>query len=252
MPASRIPSFLYRRLSRWITCEFRAGDDQWMRMRSKYDVASFADVFCKPFYWQCFHLMSAPPKLVVDCGAHCGHFTLLAQQCIAARFPDAPPPKYLLIEPNPALLPTIRQNLADAGLLAHAEIVQALLGLDPGVEDATLWVNKRNFLVSSFERHAGAQPHRVPCARLMDLVDKHVGPAGAIDVLKVDIEGGEFGMMKTEPQVFERVRLLLMEAHGSPEMRAELSRGLAGRGLKSVTEPLRSSDFELLTLTREG
>lgn len=70
-----IPFFLYRRLSRWITCEFKLKKHSKIALKNKYEIASFKDVFCHPFYWQVFHWVHEPPKLVVDCGAHCSHFS---------------------------------------------------------------------------------------------------------------------------------------------------------------------------------
>jgi len=101
-------SFLYRRLSRWITCEFEldGANQSKIALKNKYEVASFKDVFCHPFYWQVFQWVKTPPKLVVDCGAHCGHFSLLADLCFASKFSSSDT-RYLLIEPNPYLIPVI-------------------------------------------------------------------------------------------------------------------------------------------------
>src|SRR5437016_11609727 len=114
-------SFLYRRLARWITCEFLLWDNAKIALQSKYEVSSFQDVYCNPFYWQMFQVLEQPPSLVVDCGAHCGHFTILAEQCIRARF-GSTDTRYILIEPNPALLPVIRKNMFDTGLSERVEV----------------------------------------------------------------------------------------------------------------------------------
>src|ERR1700722_4385814 len=107
--------FLYRRLSRWVTYEVRLWDDAWLSLRGKYDAASFSDVFCDPFYWQASNYIDPAPRLVVDCGANCGHFTILAEKCIRARY-GASDARFVLIEPNPLLMKTLSRNLGDTGL----------------------------------------------------------------------------------------------------------------------------------------
>jgi hypothetical protein len=98
-----IPFFLYRRLGRWITCEFNLFEHQFkISLSNKYEVASFQDVFCHPFYWQMFRWLDKPPKLIVDCGGHCGHFSILADICIRSKF-DSSNTEYILVEPNPHL-----------------------------------------------------------------------------------------------------------------------------------------------------
>ena len=79
-------SFLYRRFSPVVTCELGLPNGGRVGLRSKYDVASFADVFCHPYYWQLLTLVESSPAVVVDCGGHCGHFSLLAETCFRTRF----------------------------------------------------------------------------------------------------------------------------------------------------------------------
>src|SRR5262249_40258570 len=67
-----------------------------------------------------------------------------------------------------------------------------------------------NYLTSSFSPQPGASPHRVPCINAASLI-----PPGRIDVLKVDIEGGEFGLLRNEPDLFQRAELLFVEIHAA-------------------------------------
>ena len=112
---SSISFFLYRRLSQWITCEFGLSRRSKITLKNKFEVASFKDVFCHPFYWQLFHYISTPPQLVVDCGAHCGHFTILADICFRSKFSTLDT-QYILIEPNPYLIPIIEKDIRDVAM----------------------------------------------------------------------------------------------------------------------------------------
>src|SRR5262245_22827175 len=200
-------SFLYRRLCRVVTCEFKLPSGGVLEFGSKFEVASGADAIAHPFYWQLFHLLERPPASVVDCGAHCGHFMVVANICIRTRF-DCSADHYTAIEPNPMLLPVIQRTTARAGIADRTKIIQGLLGCNGSSAD--LWVSPKNYLTSSFSPQPGGSPHRVPCINAASLI-----PPGRIDVLKVDIEGGEFGLLRNEPDLFQRAELLFVEIHAA-------------------------------------
>ncbi len=211
-------------------------------MRTKYDIGSFADVFINPFYWQLFHLMPRAPRQVIDCGAHCGHFSVLADRCIRARFPDAQP-RFVLIEPNPRLQTTICGNLADAGIAERAEVHRVLLGSTEGT--GTLWVNTKNYLASRIEPFDGATPYEVPFRTLASILNNRDA-----DVLKIDIEGAEFELVRTQLATFARVGLLMMEVHGSDSECDGLLKQLKEVGLELCLSPIEHTGFKLLALAR--
>jgi FkbM family methyltransferase len=204
--------FLYRRLCRWISCDLRLPFRVRLSLASKYDVASFQDVFCHPFYWQVFTWLNEPPRLVVDCGANCGHFTALVETCVRVKFGRSDT-RYLLVEPNPASRPILERNLRDAGVAGRHHVLTALLGSKSG--SGTLWVHPKNYLASSLARLEGARPHTVP------FVDLAAHLPETVDLLKMDIEGGEYAFARENPDVLERTRLLLTEIHDAPARERE-------------------------------
>jgi len=242
-----LSAFLYRRLSRWVTCELAPPGANRIALRTKHDVASASDVFCHPFYWQLFHWLSTPPRLVVDCGANCGHFSLLAEMCIRSKFGGADA-RYLLIEPNPLLIGRLARNLSDAGLAGRTRVIHGLLGTRG--EARTLWVQPSNFLASGLTAQRGAKPYEIPGVRLRDIV-----PDERLDVLKIDIEGAEFSLIEDEPDVMARVGLLCLEVHSASRTdRDRLARRLEAAGL---TRQLRvptaeAQELWLCTRTRWG
>ena len=223
--------FLYRRLCRWITCDLRLPYQVELSLSTKHDVASFQDVFCHPFYWQLFNWMEHPPQLVVDCGANCGHFSVLADSCARVKFgrSDA---RYVLVEPNPALLPILRRNLQAAGLAGRSRVLVGLLGQKSG--SSTLWVHRKNYLASSLMPLPGAQRHQVPFIDLRASID-----AALIDVLKVDIEGSEYSFVRDNADLLATARLLMMEVHGAAAGEQETMFGrLEATGLRPLGAPV--------------
>jgi FkbM family methyltransferase len=240
--------FLYRRLARWITCRVRLPFNRSISLASKHDVASFQDVFCHPFYWQAYGWLREPPKYVVDCGANCGHFSVLMDTCIKVRFGSSDT-QYVLVEPNPGIIPVLRRNLRDAGLLDRSRIITGLLGgSGSSGESGTLWVHRKNFLASSATPTRGAVPHKVS---FVDLQSELVVPR--IDVLKVDIEGAEYGFIRNNPALLNRIGLLLMEVHEAPAgEQSQLFRRIEASGLEPLEGSIMADGLWLRAWRRPG
>lgn len=239
-----LPFFLYRRFSRWITCKFRLQDDAQISLSNKYEIASFKDVFCHPFYWQVFQWVTTPPRLVVDCGAHCGHFSVLADLCFQSKFGSSEA-QYLLIEPNPYLLPIIDKTIIEAGLSQRTQVKQGLLGHQSGHD--TLWINHKNYLATGLYASKGAQPFEVPYLSLADMVGDQT-----IDLLKIDIEGGEFEFIQSHADLLQQVNLIVMELHTAPEEKhRQLLETINTAGLRPSMPPIQANGQQLLVFQRE-
>lgn len=238
-----LSAFLYRRLARFITCELDLAHQPRVALRSKYEVASFGEVFCHPFYWQVYQDTCDTPSLVVDLGAHCGHFTLLVDACVRARHPRGLT-RYVLVEPNPHLLPVIHRNLADVGLSGQARVLRGLIGI--AGESATLYIHPKNYLTASLEPVPGSRPHVVPRLDLLAAL----GEAN-IDIMKVDVEGAEYALVRDCASLFSRVRTLFLEMHrrDSAEQQA-LQKRLREAGLDLAQPPLASAEHQLLLWRR--
>ncbi|MEO0769378.1 MAG: FkbM family methyltransferase [Cyanobacteria bacterium J06649_4] len=240
---SSIPFFLYRRLGRWITCEFNFFENSKAALQNKYEVASFKDVFCHPFYWQVFQYLQVEPSLIVDCGAHCGHFSVLANICINSKFGESNT-QYISIEPNPHLLSILQNSAKQAGFLNRMVAHQGLLGKKEGTD--TLWVDPKNYLATGLAKNPKAKPHEV---KYLDL-DKIVGDR-QIDLLKIDIEGGEFSFVDSHLDLLRRTNLIFMELHeSSKNKRTQLIDQLGSVGLTMAEEPVKCHGQELVIFKR--
>jgi hypothetical protein len=72
-----------------------------------------------------------------------------------------------------------------------------------------------------------------------------------VDVLKVDIEGSEYELVKNYPGLLERTRVCAMEVHeagGAPE---DLMRALEAAGLKPCLPHIRKGPNLLILYKRE-
>jgi FkbM family methyltransferase len=235
--------FLYKRLSQWITCKFRLPEGGEISLANKYEVASFQDVFCHPFYWQVFQYLDRPPQTIVDCGSHCGHFSILADICIRSKFGKSTT-DYILVEPNPYLIPVITKNVADAGMHERVNIERGLLGTKQG--SSTLWIDPRNYLATGMEQKPNTRSHEVP---FIDLA-KSIGQK-QIDLLKLDIEGGEYQFIPENLEIFQATNLVFMELHEADrEAQIKILDLLASVGLKTMGEPLPSYGQQLIICKR--
>lgn len=237
-------AFLYRRLARWITCEVHLLGRHTLALDSKYQTNSLQDVICHPFYWQLFGWLPHPPELVVDLGAHCGHFSMLADTCFQIQFSKSEP-EYILVEPNPNLIKVIHRNLQRSGLCQRHLVHQGLVG-GPRTGSATLWVSPKNFLSASL--NPGLQTKGM-AAQFFDL--ESLANGRRIDLLKVDIEGAEFEFVDQYPELVGRVQALMIEIHDASESKQQrLYAQLQSSGLRLKAPPIEHSGYRLAMFQR--
>ncbi|HWD91558.1 MAG TPA: FkbM family methyltransferase [Verrucomicrobiae bacterium] len=241
--ADRTRSFFYRRLARFVTCEVKLAGDHPLALDNKFQVNSLQDVFCHPFYWQLYGWLTSAPRLVVDLGAHCGHFSMLADVCVRLRFENSAP-EYLLVEPNPDLIPVIRRNLEKSGLCSRHTLKQGLVGDRCGA--ATLWVSPRNYLSASLQPGPAT---RGVSANYFDL-EGFIGDR-KVDLLKVDIEGAEYALVANYPEFLKRVGKVMIEIHSAPEpQQRALVESLQRAGLRPAANFVNHGHYQLAMFER--
>jgi FkbM family methyltransferase len=150
----------------------------------------------------------SPYDFIVDCGANCGHFSLLVDACIRARWGFSAA-RYIAIEPNPNLLPVIRKNAQDAGMAGRFQVYHGLLGV--AGRSGILWVHSRSYLGASARPRQGWTAYRVPVLSLEALLGNE-----PVDILKVDIEGAEYELLPSVAVILRRTRTLFLEIHRHP------------------------------------
>jgi FkbM family methyltransferase len=149
--------------------------------------------------------LAKPPKVIVDLGSHIGA-SLLA---FHARYPDA---ALVGVEPDPVTFERLRQNtdslpnvtLANLAMAGHDGSVQFYRARDP-------WESSTRATAKLLEKI------EVPARTLTSLLDEL--DVGRVDLLKVDIEGEEYEVLRSFDD-WSRVGALALEWHGDLNSRS--------------------------------
>jgi FkbM family methyltransferase len=159
----------------------------------------YADL--RSFYYQCRQVFAerlydfepgAAPSRILDCGAHIG----IASLFFASRFPGVAIEAF---EADPVIAQMAAANLAAFGFN------------NVKVEAKAVWINNSEVLFSSSSDDAGfagSGSNAVPAVRLRDLV-----LAAPVDLLKLDIEGGEFAVLADCENSLSQVKRIVVEVH---------------------------------------
>ena len=180
---------------RIVTFPLRDGSSVTCRLQDAGDIVSIyidEDYGPFPIPWRSV-------QTIIDVGATTGCFTLWAHQ-------RAPGAHVLAIEPNPAVYPFLVRNTASLDV----QPVQLALGAVAGYGEVS---------DQSFSTLATVTPSTSTTGVRMATLEEAMDEAkiGRCDLLKIDIEGGEFDVLLTAPsRVFNRIRMIVCEFHPIP------------------------------------
>ena len=139
---------------------------------------------------------------VLDIGGHAGLYTLIASKCVG------PAGRVLTFEPSPRERARLMKHLA-INHCGNVTVQPVALGDADG--EATLYVVHGNETGCNSLRPGdvgASQPVQVPLRRLDDLHAR--GEIGHVDVVKMDVEGGELSVLKGAAAFFRAVRPVLL------------------------------------------
>jgi FkbM family methyltransferase len=172
---------------------------------------------------------------VVEAGAHMGYVTL--QSARAA----GPTGRVLAFEPNPRAVPLIERNLAVNGLAARATVVPLALADIPG---------RRAFYLSGGGDTSSLHAPESASERIevdVTTLDTWLDPAVRVDVVKLDIEGGEAAALRGMRETLERARPeLIVFAECNPPL---LER--SGSSADELVAILRGHGLDVLWIDEE-
>lgn len=163
-----------------------------------YDVAW--EVFWRGSY-ECPESLQGVRR-IVDLGANVGYSCLFW----CTEYPES---HVIAFEPHPLHLHAIDWHLTENGLHKRVEVVPAAAG----TKDQSMYLNDAGSSSTVTDR-----PIR-PVAYQVDVLDvfRTLTLAGAIDILKIDIEGGEYSLL-ADPRFGDlNVRALVVEWHKKQE-----------------------------------
>lgn len=173
-----------------------------------------------------------PVRAVVDLGANVG----LATMRFARRYPDA---RLVCVEPDPAARELLSLNLGRQRIAA--QIHEAAIVGTPGhyaVEEAHH---------PGANRIVPAPDGEIEGITLATLLDR--AGLDRVDLMKVDIEGGEREMLDSVPAWADRVRALILELHHELTP-ADVESRLAPHGYRRRTLPERVRHDDLVYFAR--
>jgi FkbM family methyltransferase len=185
------------------------GDNVWISVKD--------DLLLREYEWMGADLAAAD-GVVVDAGAHVGTFAATAA---------AHATQVVAVEPNPDNLSLLRANLARNGI-DNVEIVEGALWPGEGeVELAMAGPTSAGSIVGDGD----GTTLTVPTVDLDALVRR----VGAVDLLKVDIEGAEFEVLRAvSPATLAQIDTIVGELHlwADPSGGEDLRHQLEGAGFE--------------------
>jgi FkbM family methyltransferase len=190
------------------------------------DGATLAEVFHRRDYEPGEELgrVIGEPERILDLGANIGLFGAFA----AVRWPSSTIVGY---EPDPANASLHEQAIRVNGLARRWSLVCAAAGAHTGEVELAAGRAMESFVVAP-DGNPGLPTIKVPMVDVMDQV-------GAADLVKIDIEGGEWEIL-ADPRFAERPpRAIVLEYHPhlcpAPDPRAEAER-LLGQAQMTVKD----------------
>ena len=184
---------------------FRAGDVS-LRVRGAFGGAR--EIYGRNVYGAVPGFELRAGDMVVDLGANVGLFTVLAARHGA---------RVLAVEAQSGFVDEIQRHARLNDCTDRVTVEVGLLGAGTGV-----FADAGRLRTAS---HYGSQP---PPLTLAELLRRH--RVDRVDLLKVDIEGAEFGLFDGDLGWLARVRRIAMEVHAEFGDPARLARRLADHG----------------------
>ncbi len=183
-------------------------------MTGKQVISGIREIWVRDMYLGGGYLTIPPNGIVLDLGANMGNFTALA-------LGSGPDVKVIAVEPNPDVLFSIER----AAKVNHAEerlqICHSFIGGKTSVQ----------------ERMQADNASAVPCISERDFVDHY--HLTRIDLIKSDIEGGEFELFTRDSLLLAMAQQLTIELHDHAGNREGFIDILTGAGFETV---VRQSD----------
>jgi FkbM family methyltransferase len=165
----------------------------------------------------------------VEAGAHIGYVTLQAARAVGPRG------RVLAFEANPRVIPLIEQNLTVNGLHEQVTVVPLALADAPGRH--AFFLSGGGDTSSLHEPEGASERIEVTTTALDDWLD----PTAHVDVVKLDIEGGEVAALRGMRETLARAGPgLVVFAECNPSM---LER--AGTSTRDLFETLQANGLSL-------
>lgn len=180
-----------------------------------------------------------PGMTFIDVGANDGYYSLFAARRVG------PTGKVVAIEPSSRERAHLQRNLGRNGL-DNVQVVAAALGAEPGVVDLHLahGVHAGHNTLGDFAHDdvVRASSERVPLETLDAVVARH--SLTQVDMVKIDVEGGEAGVIAGARKVLNEMRPILLMELNDRALRAQ------GQSAEALLRTLREDvAYQILTFS---
>jgi len=141
--------------------------------------------------------------VIIDCGANIGVATLFFKY----KYPNA---NLVAIEANSHAFEVLNKNIDKNGLNS-VQAIHAVAGNFKTDSEDFYISNKGSLVGSIYKNRGGGQMESSPTIKISDIVNER----NQIDLLKLDIEGGEWGVFDdlNENDSFDKVNKMIVEYH---------------------------------------
>jgi FkbM family methyltransferase len=161
----------------------------------------YKDIFVNRIYHFEAH---CPAPLILDCGSNIGMSIMYFKHL----YPGA---RIIGFEPDPAIFPLLRENIANNNI----QNVQLVMAAVAGSEGAMTFYSDGKYGSCLAQHLSGSPPpnwqvYSVPCVRLRDYLKEPV------DFLKLNIEGAEYAVLADSADRLRMIREMVVEYHHLP------------------------------------
>lgn len=183
------------------------GLDLTVEVRDEADASVLAEIFSHREYRAAEEVIQKAKSPVVDVGAHAGFFTLYARAL-------NPKVKIVALEPEARNLAALRSSLK-INKITGVTVVEAALGGFSGEGELAVSADSHNHsLIDSSTAPIGGSAGVQEVAVLTFADFRKKNKLKKISLVKMDIEGGEYGVFSAlTPDDFACIGALIMEYH---------------------------------------
>jgi|tagenome__1003787_1003787.scaffolds.fasta_scaffold20794624_2 FkbM family methyltransferase len=208
-------SYLYRlgdRIAKHVVPEPLALRPVWITLEtgikvccnSEQTLVVFAEVFADQTYRKALDLVK-PLETIVDLGANRGLFVLYVEHYLRERQREDRP-TYFCVEPSRENVGSLVRHVAENGIGPRVRIARGVV-TDRRLGSAHFHYTARSNTSAAIVPTARLTSRAVPIVDLANLSN------GGIDVLKIDVEGAEQGLLREYADVLARTRVVVIELH---------------------------------------
>lgn len=193
-----------------------------------YYVRELLESSRESFFVDVLRAAARPGATVVDAGSHLGYVTLQAARAVG------PTGRVVAFEPNPRSVDLVRRNAAENGLADRVTVMPLALGAEAG--RYAFYLSGGGDTSSLHDPGPSAEMIEVDVVRGDDRLGE-----GAVDVLKLDVEGAEVDALRgLERTISRSLPGLVVLAECNPE-----ALGRAGTTPEALAQVLRDHGLEV-------